>query len=309
MEVLLESEEQMGRNKQKGRGKRQRPNGPSGTLTSRRGRPDGTTVGRARGGVAGTPGDRSGELRRRGARSSRPSPAAGRSVRRRAVGQGQRAPRDGPPHRQSDRPRRRSRSARLKKKTPPGGPPSGGPGDHGDDAVLLASWAHRQGTRPRGKRALPGTGGLSDQRGFQPQRPSRSGPPGRSVADRTGARASWLGGAWNWTRKRCGESPANWERRCWRPAPATCSGSVAGELPAGNEFAGKQRRGRDRRRPGPGANRRRDDLASAASGNGGSSGSSGASPRWSSCSRSMRRGGWSRGADRSSTARCRARMR
>jgi hypothetical protein len=29
MEVLLESEEQMGRNKQKGRGKRQRPNGPS----------------------------------------------------------------------------------------------------------------------------------------------------------------------------------------------------------------------------------------------------------------------------------------
>ena len=28
MEVLLESEEQMGRNKQKGRGKRQRPNGP-----------------------------------------------------------------------------------------------------------------------------------------------------------------------------------------------------------------------------------------------------------------------------------------
>jgi hypothetical protein len=29
MEVLLESEEQMGRNKQKGRGKRQRPNGPA----------------------------------------------------------------------------------------------------------------------------------------------------------------------------------------------------------------------------------------------------------------------------------------
>jgi hypothetical protein len=29
MEVLLESEEQMGRNKEKGRGKRQRPNGPS----------------------------------------------------------------------------------------------------------------------------------------------------------------------------------------------------------------------------------------------------------------------------------------
>ncbi len=29
MEVILESEEQVGRNKQKGRGKRQRPNGPS----------------------------------------------------------------------------------------------------------------------------------------------------------------------------------------------------------------------------------------------------------------------------------------
>jgi hypothetical protein len=29
MDVFLESEEQMGRNKQKGRGKRQRPNGPS----------------------------------------------------------------------------------------------------------------------------------------------------------------------------------------------------------------------------------------------------------------------------------------
>ena len=89
MEVLLESEEQMGRNKQKGRGKRQRPARPAGTLTGRRGRPDRTIVGRARGRVARTPDDRSGELRRRGTRGSRASPTAGRSLRRRAVGQGQ----------------------------------------------------------------------------------------------------------------------------------------------------------------------------------------------------------------------------
>src|SRR5208337_5383388 len=51
----------------------------------------------------------------------------------------------------------------VEKKTPPGGPPSGGPGDHGDDAVLCPSGAERQGARRRGRRALPGTGGLSDQ--------------------------------------------------------------------------------------------------------------------------------------------------
>ena len=44
MEVLLESEEQMGRNRQKGRGKRQRP---AGTLTSRRGGPNRAIIGRA----------------------------------------------------------------------------------------------------------------------------------------------------------------------------------------------------------------------------------------------------------------------
>ena len=53
-----------------------------------------------------------------------------------------------------------------------------------------------------------------------------------SVCCRSSRRApSWLGGAWNWTRRRCGESPANWESRCWRLAPATCCGSVPGNCP------------------------------------------------------------------------------
>jgi hypothetical protein len=38
-------------------------------------------------------------------------------------------------------------AVRLKKKAPPGGPPSGRPGDHGDDPLLLAPRPHRQGAR------------------------------------------------------------------------------------------------------------------------------------------------------------------
>ena len=68
--------------------------------------------------------------------------------------------------------------------------------------------AQRQGTRPRGRWALPGTCGLSDQRGVQPQRPSRSGPWLASCRS-SNAAPTWLDVAWNWTRKRCGESPAN----------------------------------------------------------------------------------------------------
>ena len=49
------------------------------------------------------------------------------------------------------------------KKTSLGGRPSGGLGDHGHDAVLLAPRAYRQGARPRGEWALPGAGGLPDQ--------------------------------------------------------------------------------------------------------------------------------------------------
>jgi len=77
MEVLLESEEQMGRNKQKGRGKRQKARRPAGTLTSRRGRPNRAFIGRARTRMARTSDDRPGKLRRRGTRGSRANAAAG----------------------------------------------------------------------------------------------------------------------------------------------------------------------------------------------------------------------------------------
>ena len=47
------------------------------------------------------------------------------------------------------------------------------------------------------------------------------------------AAPSWLDVAWNWTRKRFGESPVNWGLKCWRPAPVTCYGSVPGNCPRG----------------------------------------------------------------------------
>src|SRR5271157_3725590 len=62
---------------------------PAGTLTSRRGRPNRAFIGRARTRMARTSDDRPGELRRRGTRGSRANAAAGRSLCRRAVGQGQ----------------------------------------------------------------------------------------------------------------------------------------------------------------------------------------------------------------------------
>src|SRR5271156_4939238 len=81
----------------------------------------------------------------------------------------------------------RSRFARLKKKPPLGGATSGRTGGHGKDAVLLTSCAYWQGKRPRGKRSLPGTRGLSDHRRLQPKRASRGGSSGRFVAHRTSA--------------------------------------------------------------------------------------------------------------------------
>ena len=47
---------------------------------------------------------------------------------------------------------------------------------------------HRQETRPRGGRAVPRVGRLSDQRGEQPQRAGGSGPASRPLADRAGPR-------------------------------------------------------------------------------------------------------------------------
>src|SRR5579883_3108729 len=86
------------------------------------------------------------------------------------------------------RPPPRSRSDRLKKTTPAGGPPSGRAGDHGHDPLLLSPRPHRDGTRPRGGRALSRVGRLSDQPGEPPQRPGRGRPPGRPPADRAGPR-------------------------------------------------------------------------------------------------------------------------
>src|SRR4051812_38403355 len=76
---------------EQGKGKRQAsaPRRPSGAAPGRRGGTDGSDPDRAGGGVAGSLGDSSGELRRRGARSACPGPTAGRSVRRRVVGQGE----------------------------------------------------------------------------------------------------------------------------------------------------------------------------------------------------------------------------
>ena len=54
----------------------------------------------------------------------------------------------------------------VEKKTPPDCATSGGPGDHGDDPVLLAAGTDRQGPRFRRRWAVPGIGGLSVQRGL-----------------------------------------------------------------------------------------------------------------------------------------------
>ena len=72
------------------------------------------------------------------------------------------------------------------------------------------------------------------------------------------ARAELARRAWNSTRKRSGESLVSWGHRCWRPAPATSCGSVVGNSRR-QRVRGQERRGRDRRRPGPRANRGGDD--------------------------------------------------
>src|SRR5208337_4020091 len=98
------------------------------------------------------------------------------------------------------------------------------------------------------------------------------------------------------------------EKAVRRLAPATCSGSVPGICPrATNSLVRGSRSGLMVAGSGCGLSLRR--SASVARRSGGSFESSGASPRCSSCSRPMRRGGWPRGAGRSSTARCKARMR
>ena len=164
MEVLLESEEQMGRNKEKGRGKRQRPNGPPA--------PTPASVADQTGRVLT---EREADWLERLVND----PASFAAVEREVHDQARR---------QADlyvagllaKASEHSEMAHhidkvtaeaevplraVEKKTPLGGPPSGGPDDHGDDALLLASLAYRQGARLGRKRTLPGTGSLPDQRG------------------------------------------------------------------------------------------------------------------------------------------------
>ena len=147
MEVLLESEEQMARNRGKNRGKRRRPNGPPVPLPAAVAEQTGRLLT-----------ERESEWLERLVHDPASFAVVEREVhdqaRRQAdlyvagpLRQGQRTAGDSPARRpvvgEAEVPLRR-----LKKKAPPGGPPSGRPGDHGDDAVLRPSGTQRQGTRP-----------------------------------------------------------------------------------------------------------------------------------------------------------------
>ena len=149
MEVLLESEEQMARNRGKNRGKRQRPNGPPVPLPAAVAEQTGRLLT-----------ERESEWLERLVRD----PASFAVVEREVHDQARRQADlyvAGLLAKASERPEMAHHVdqvigeaevplRRLKKKTPPGSPPSGGPGDHGDDAVLRPSGTQRQGTRPRG---------------------------------------------------------------------------------------------------------------------------------------------------------------
>ena len=102
---------------------------------------------------------------------------------------------------------------------------------------LGAQW---QGTRRRGKWALPGTGGLSDQRGVQPQRASRSGPPGRSVTDRAGACAELARRGLELDEKAIRRIAGELGAQMLATRTRDLLRFRAGELPAGNEFADKR---------------------------------------------------------------------
>ena len=153
-------------------------------------------------------------------------------------------------------PQPRSRCARLKK-APPDRAAPGGPGDHGDDPVLLAAGTDRQGTRLRRRWALPGIGGLPVQRGLQSQRAGGGRPSGRSVADRTGSGGvsssrSGIGRESHWAdRGRVGGPDAGHAH----PGSATVP---ARRTPGRQRVRGQEYRGRDRRWPGPCAHRGRD---------------------------------------------------
>ena len=120
---------------------------------------------------------------------------------------------------------------------------------------------------------------------------------------------SWLARAWNLDEKAVRRIAGELGAQMLATRTRDLMRFRRGELPAGNEFAGKSVAvgidgGRVRvRTVVENDSRQRQD------GSGRSSGSSGASPRLSSCSRWIRRGGWFREAARSSTARSKAPMR
>ena len=119
----------------------------------------------------------------------------------------------------------------VEKKTPPGGPPSGGPGGHGDDPL------------PARLRGRTGKGRGSEGSGLYPElaayRISEGSSPnvqaevGRLVGLLPFEQVRRVGptGPGTGPRRRCGESPANRESKCWRLGPATCSGSAPGISP------------------------------------------------------------------------------
>jgi len=162
MEVLLESEEQMARNGRKRSGKRGRPNGPpapapatvadeTGAILKHR---EAEWLGR----LTADPASFAAVEREVHEQARRQADLYVAGLLAKASEQAQTAPHIDKVINTAEIPLRA-----VEKKTPVGGAASGRLGDYGDDAVLLASCAHRQGTRHRRNRALPGTGGLSDQ--------------------------------------------------------------------------------------------------------------------------------------------------
>ena len=140
MEVLLESEEQMGRNKEKGRGKRQRPNGPPAPTPAA---------------IANQTGRLLTEREAEWLDRLVVDPASFAAVEREVHDQA-RQQADlyvaGLLAKASEHPEMAQHVDKVtaeaevplrpvEKKTPPGGAAFGGLGDHGDDAVLCASGA------------------------------------------------------------------------------------------------------------------------------------------------------------------------
>ena len=238
MEVLLESEEQMGRNKGKRRGKRQRPNGPPAPSPAA---------------VA----DQTGRLltEREADWLARlvDDPASFAAVEREVHDQARRqadlyvagllAKASEHPemaqHVDKVTPRPRFRCARLKKKTPPGGPASGGPGDHGDDAVLLARGRSGKGRGVEGSGLYPE---LAAYRISEGSSPNVQAEVGRLVGQLPieQARAELARRGLELDEKAVRRIASELGAQMLATRTRDLLRFRAGELPAGNEFAGKR---------------------------------------------------------------------